>query len=90
MGAELFSGTPVVDLRSGVADQAVRSGSVLDLPAVDAALDGVYGAFINTDGFEIGDKEELYAGRTCLAGIVTAVELTSKLCRNPHLRVGQA
>lgn len=37
-------------------------GSVTDLTSVMAALDGVYGAWINTDGFTIGQQKEIYAG----------------------------
>jgi hypothetical protein len=37
-------------------------GSLKDLPSVHAALQGVYGAFVNTDGFTIGEKEETYVG----------------------------
>ncbi|CAG8716526.1 9867_t:CDS:2, partial [Acaulospora colombiana] len=37
------------------------TGSVKDLPSIYNALEGVYGAFVNTDGFTIGEKEELFA-----------------------------
>lgn len=37
-------------------------GSVKDLASVCSALQGVYGAFVNTDGFTIGEKEEVFAG----------------------------
>ncbi|CAG7854208.1 SubName: Full=Uncharacterized protein {ECO:0000313/EMBL:CCA70429.1} [Serendipita indica DSM 11827] len=37
-------------------------GSVKDLGSVAVALQGVYGAFVNIDGFTIGEKEEIYAG----------------------------
>ncbi|PVG02993.1 NAD(P)-binding protein [Serendipita vermifera] len=37
------------------------TGSVKDLPSIHNALEGVYGAFVNTDGFTIGEKEELFA-----------------------------
>jgi hypothetical protein len=40
----------------------ISIGSLKDLPSVQAALQGVYGAFVNTDGFTIGEKEETYAG----------------------------
>lgn len=32
-----------------------------DLDSVSAALEGAYGAFVNTDGFTIGEKAELLA-----------------------------
>jgi hypothetical protein len=35
---------------------------VKDLPSIHSALEGVYGTFVNTDGFTIGEKEELFAG----------------------------
>lgn len=31
-------------------------------PSVAAALEGVYGAFVNTDGGTVGDQKEIYAG----------------------------
>ena len=30
--------------------------------AITKALEGVYGAFVNTDGFTIGEVKEVYAG----------------------------
>ncbi|TFY82547.1 hypothetical protein EWM64_g1467 [Hericium alpestre] len=40
----------------------VVQGSFLDVPAVLAAMQGVYGAFVNTDGFTVGEQREVYAG----------------------------
>ncbi|KAH9940417.1 nmrA-family protein [Epithele typhae] len=40
----------------------VVAGSTDDLPSVLAALKGVYGAFINTDSFTIGEQKEVYQG----------------------------
>ncbi|KAH8116907.1 NAD(P)-binding protein [Phellopilus nigrolimitatus] len=37
-------------------------GSFEDFPIVYEALKGVYGAWINTDGFTVGEVRELYAG----------------------------
>lgn len=37
-------------------------GSFDDLPLVRAALQGVYGAWINTDGFTVGEEKELFVG----------------------------
>ncbi|KZP13095.1 NAD(P)-binding protein [Athelia psychrophila] len=36
-------------------------GSVEDFPSVQAALEGVYGVFVNTDTFAIGEQREIYA-----------------------------
>jgi hypothetical protein len=38
------------------------SGSIGNLDSVSRALQGVYGAFVNTDGFTVGEKEETYLG----------------------------
>ncbi|KAJ7744036.1 NAD(P)-binding protein [Mycena maculata] len=37
-------------------------GSFMDYAAVGRALDGAYGAWVNTDGFTVGEMEEIYAG----------------------------
>ncbi|KAJ7744105.1 NAD-P-binding protein [Mycena metata] len=37
-------------------------GSFTDYASVAKALDGVYGAWVNTDGFTVGEMEEIYAG----------------------------
>ena len=37
-------------------------GAFDDLQAVAAAFKGVYGAYINTDGFTVGEERETYAG----------------------------
>ncbi|KAJ7637859.1 NAD-P-binding protein [Mycena rosella] len=37
-------------------------GSFSDFTAVAKALDGAYGAWVNTDGSTVDDKEEIYAG----------------------------
>ena len=37
-------------------------GSIGDLDSVSRALQGVYGVFVNTDGFTVGEKEETYLG----------------------------
>ncbi|KAA1474972.1 nmrA-family protein [Dentipellis sp. KUC8613] len=39
----------------------VVQGSFLDFDAVLAAMKGVYGAFVNTDGFTVGEQREIYA-----------------------------
>lgn len=37
-------------------------GDTSDLASVAAALDGAYGAWINIDGFTVGEQREIYAG----------------------------
>ena len=38
------------------------AGAFDDFDAVRAALQGVYGAWVNTDGFTVGEQAEVYAG----------------------------
>ncbi|KDQ59066.1 hypothetical protein JAAARDRAFT_192618 [Jaapia argillacea MUCL 33604] len=40
----------------------VVQGSFYDFPTVFDALKGVYGAWVNTDGFTVGEQKELYCG----------------------------
>ncbi|KAH8979250.1 NAD-P-binding protein [Lactarius akahatsu] len=40
----------------------VFKGDTSDLTSVAAALDGAYGAWINIDGFTVGEQREIYAG----------------------------
>ncbi|KAI0059561.1 NAD-P-binding protein [Artomyces pyxidatus] len=40
----------------------IFKGDTNDLSSVAAALNGVYGAWINTDGFTVGEQREIYAG----------------------------
>ncbi|KAI0252116.1 NAD-P-binding protein [Lactifluus subvellereus] len=40
----------------------VFKGDTSNLASVAAALDGVYGAWINIDGFTVGEQREIYAG----------------------------
>ncbi|KAL6306888.1 NAD(P)-binding protein [Sparassis latifolia] len=37
-------------------------GSFYDFPTVKAALEGAYGAWVNTDGFTVGEAKEIFAG----------------------------
>ena len=37
-------------------------GSFSDFTSVARALKGVYGAFVNTDGFTVGEEKEIFAG----------------------------
>ncbi|CDO76850.1 hypothetical protein BN946_scf185033.g47 [Trametes cinnabarina] len=48
----------------GLAQRGVQvfKGSTDDLTSVLAALQGVYGAFVNTDTFTIGEMKEVYTG----------------------------
>ena len=39
-----------------------RAGAFDDFASVKAALKGVYGAWVNTDGFTVGEQKEIYAG----------------------------
>ena len=39
-----------------------RTGDTSDLASVAAALDGVYGTWVNIDGFTVGEQREIYAG----------------------------
>lgn len=38
------------------------TGAFDDLPSVYAALEGAWGAWVNTDGFTVGEAKELFAG----------------------------
>jgi hypothetical protein len=40
----------------------VRTGDTSELASVAAALDGAYGAWVNIDGFTVGEQREIYAG----------------------------
>ncbi|KAI0342726.1 NAD(P)-binding protein [Trametopsis cervina] len=40
----------------------VVEGAFNDFVAVEAAFRGVYGAWVNTDGFTVGEQSEIYAG----------------------------
>ncbi|KAI0083932.1 NAD(P)-binding protein [Irpex rosettiformis] len=48
----------------GLAEKGVElfKGSFDDLNAVRKAFEGVYGAFVNTDGFTVGEEKEIYVG----------------------------
>ncbi|KAF7288913.1 NmrA domain-containing protein [Mycena indigotica] len=38
------------------------TGSFQDIASVARAMDGIYGVYVNTDGFTVGEIEEIYAG----------------------------
>jgi hypothetical protein len=40
----------------------VLTGDTSNLASVAAALDGAYGAWVNVDGFTVGEWREIYAG----------------------------
>jgi len=40
----------------------LHTGDTSDLASVAAALDGAYGAWVNIDGFTVGEQREIYAG----------------------------
>lgn len=40
----------------------VGIGTFDNLQTVAAAFEGVYGAWVNTDGFTVGEQKEIYAG----------------------------
>jgi NmrA-like family len=40
----------------------MRTGDTSNLASVAAALDDVYGAWVNIDGFTVGEQREIYAG----------------------------
>ena len=42
--------------------KGLHTGDTSDLASVAAALDGAYGAWINIDGFTVGEQREIYAG----------------------------
>ncbi|GBE83630.1 NAD(P)-binding protein [Sparassis crispa] len=40
----------------------IVKGSFYDFPTVKTALEGAYGAWVNTDGFTVGEAKEIFAG----------------------------
>jgi NmrA-like family len=42
--------------------RGLLTGDTNDLASVAAALDGAYGAWVNIDGFTVGEQREIYAG----------------------------
>jgi hypothetical protein len=49
-------------LRLCVCDEHTVAGRFDDFSKVASALEGAYGAWINTDGFTVGEERELFAG----------------------------
>ncbi|KAJ7709060.1 nmrA-family protein [Mycena olivaceomarginata] len=46
----------------------VVQGSFMDFDSVARALEGAYGAWVNTDGFTVGEAAEIYAGMRIYEG----------------------
>lgn len=61
-GVELFAGTLAASHLQFVLIASRFSGSFDDLRSVTNALEGAYGAWVNTDGFTVGEAKEIYAG----------------------------
>lgn len=61
LGAELVKGD-VIDLSLNHLFPDPITGSFGDFPVVSKLFDGVYGAFVNTDGFSVGEVAELHIG----------------------------
>ena len=59
-GCDLFQGSSKFVFGSPTILIRTLPGSISDLDSVSRALQGVYGAFVNTDGFTVGEKEETY------------------------------
>src|SRR6516162_3737755 len=59
-------------------------GSFTDLAKVERALKGVWGAYINTDGFTVGEQAETYYGLRIfeLAACVTDLDVFQRKNRN--------
>ncbi len=53
---------PIVKAELAHPDIELVQGSFTDLDAVRRALDGVWGAFVNTDGFTVGEQAEVFFG----------------------------
>ena len=65
-GVEVVKGRPLTRI-SGVnygmtMAWVLHTGDTNDLASVAAALDGAYGAWVNIDGFTVGEQREVYAG----------------------------
>jgi hypothetical protein len=57
-------------------------GSFTDLAKVERALEGIWGAYINTDGFTVGEQAETYYGLRIFefaAGVPTLKQLSGRI-----------
>ena len=65
-GVEVVKGRPFMrasDVKCGtMMARELLTGDTNDLASVAAALDGAYGAWVNIDGFTVGEQREIYAG----------------------------
>ena len=65
-GVKCVKGTPNLQYLAEYtfSDRLFRAfeGAFDHLPDVAAALEGAYGAWVNTDGFTVGEQKEIYAG----------------------------
>jgi hypothetical protein len=55
--------------------------SPTDLAQVESALEGAWGAYINTDGFTVGEKAETYYGLRIFELAVRVPTLKHYVCR---------
>ena len=90
---------------TGVGDRltGLLIGAFDDFPTISAAMQGVWGVWVNTDGFTIGEQKELFAGMRIFeiakrAGSVrhyvwSNLDYASKVCvsfRNHDFEVNEA
>jgi uncharacterized protein YbjT (DUF2867 family) len=62
-GVEIFKGMEYdYDYHRALQVHNSVSGSFEDFPTVLEALKGVYGVWVNTDGFTVGEAREVFAG----------------------------
>jgi uncharacterized protein YbjT (DUF2867 family) len=61
-GVEVFKGRSPGIRALYEAERDLDTGDTSDLASVAAALAGAYGAWINIDGFTVGEQREIYAG----------------------------
>ena len=62
-GVEVVQGESIGHLRPMLVELGMpHSGTTDDFTSVMAALEGAYGAFVNTDSFTIGEAKEIYTG----------------------------
>lgn len=58
-------------------------GNTDDLASVETALHGVYGAWVNIDGFTVGEQKEMWSG-------MRIFELAKKAGRDDDRKTGQS
>lgn len=72
-------------------------GSLNDIPSILLALQGVYGAWINVDGFTVGEEKETYLGirifelakqvRSVKHFVWSSIDYGYKVCKSLIIRV---